>query len=64
VQVVDHRLVEWGDTALLTGLLRLLFTRPGERVEQSASSWLSQVWRRTPAGWQLVSLQSTREAAP
>jgi ketosteroid isomerase-like protein len=64
VQVVDHRLFEWGDTALLTGLLRLLFTRPGERVEQSASSWLSQVWRRTPAGWQLVSLQSTREAAP
>ena len=64
VRVVEHRLLDWGDTVLLIGRLQLSFTRPGETAPQSASSWISQVWHLGAAGWQLVSLQSTREATP
>lgn len=64
VQLSQPRLFDWGETVLLTGGMRLHFTRPGESVSQTARSWVSLVWHREPAGWQLVSLQSTRADAP
>lgn len=64
VVIAEPDLLDWGDTVLLRGRLQLRFVRAGETQAQDAESWVSAVWRCEAGGWQLVSMQSTRGAAP
>jgi ketosteroid isomerase-like protein len=64
VRVANALVLESGKLAVLKGQLHMRFRRAGEAQSQSAQSVLTQVWRRGDEGWQLVLLQSTKEADP
>lgn len=61
IAVDEAEVLDLGDRALLRGRLRMQLQK-GEALVQ-ASSWLSQVWRRVGAQWQLLNFQSTKDSA-
>ena len=62
VLLTPDQIVDLADGAALTGRLFMRLQREGEPVIE-ARSWVSALWLRAAAGWQLRLFQSTREAA-
>ena len=62
VTLTPDRVLDLGTGVVVTGRLALRFQR-GAEPPQQARSWVTAVWLREGAGWQLAVFQSTREAA-
>ncbi len=50
--------VTWGDTAVMFGPIQFRFKR-SDGTERELSAYATQTFRRTKAGWRVVSFQST-----
>jgi Domain of unknown function (DUF4440) len=64
VQRSDLKVRVYGNCAVMTGRMFNTMRRFDKTETVSADAWVTQVWVSTSKGWQQVSFQATRAAAP